>query len=85
MIIVKWPEKGARVFFLTYMYVHSWQVGNGGTLTYHFGQVVHALKTAKQLLKDQLLAQPQNLQGQPGQARPGLLAYQTQISMNVEF
>ena len=88
----------AGVFFLTYMYVHSWQVGNGGTLAYHFGQVVHALKTAKQLLKDELLAQPQNLQGQarpgqqgqpgqarPGQARLGLLAYQTQISLNVEF
>ena len=54
------------------MYVCSWQVGNGGTLAFiHFGQVVHALKTAKQLLKDELLAQPQNLQGQPGQARPG--------------
>ena len=52
----------ARVFFLTYMYVHGWQVGNGGTLAYHFGQVVRALKTAKQLLKDELLAQPQNLQ-----------------------
>lgn len=77
----------ARVFFLIYMYVHSCQVGNGGTLAYHFGQVVHALKTAKQLLKDELhvLAQPQNLQGQPGQARPGLLAYQIQISLNVEL
>ena len=51
------------------MYVHNWQVGNGGTLAYHFGQFVHALKTAKRLLKDhELLAQPQNLQGQPGQA-----------------
>ena len=75
----------ARVFFLIYMYEQSWQVGNGVTLAYHFGQVEHALKTAKQLLKDELLAQPQNLQGQPGQARPGLLAYQTQISLNVEF
>ena len=46
------------------MYVQSWQVGNGITLAYHFGQVEHALKTAKQLFKDELLAQPQNLQGQ---------------------
>lgn len=64
----------ARVFFLIYMYVHSWQDGNGGTLAYHFGQVIHALKTAKQLLKDELLAQPQNLQGQPAQARPACLS-----------
>ena len=63
------------------MFVHSWQVGNGGTLAYHYGQVVHALKPAKQLLKDEL----NHKIYKASQARPGLLAYQTQISLNVKF